>query len=53
MVEFGCGVGLPSLALLLRGAETLATDYYGGALLLAGENARWNNLPPLRTLLLD
>ncbi|MDR0787292.1 MAG: methyltransferase [Gemmatimonadota bacterium] len=52
-VELGCGVGLPSLALLSREVETLATDYYGDALLFAGENARRNSLPPLRTLLLD
>jgi predicted nicotinamide N-methyase len=52
-IELGCGVGLPSLALLHRRVDVLATDYYQDALLFAEENARRNGLGLPRTLLLD
>jgi len=52
-IELGCGVGLPSLALRARGAETLATDYYPDALDFALANARRNGVPEPGTLLLD
>ena len=53
-LELGCGVGLPSLALLSRGyPDVLATDYYGDALDFARANAERNRLPPLATALLD
>lgn len=53
VLELGCGVALPSLALLSRGADVLATDWYADALLFARANAERNGLPPLRTALLD
>lgn len=52
-LELGCGVGLPSLALLHRGVQVLATDYYQAALDYAIRNAQDNQLPELRTHLLD
>jgi predicted nicotinamide N-methyase len=53
VLELGCGVALPSLAMLGRGAEVLATDWYDDALRFARANAERNGLPPLRTELLD
>ena len=53
VLELGCGVALPSLALRSRGAEVLATDWYGDALRFARANAARNGLPPLRTEMLD
>lgn len=53
VLELGCGVALPSLALLWMGAEVLATDWYEDALRFARANAQRNGLPPLRTELLD
>jgi predicted nicotinamide N-methyase len=53
ILEVGCGVALPSLALLALGHEVLATDYYDDALRFAELNAARNGLPPLRTALLD
>lgn len=53
VLELGCGVALPSLALRSLGADPLATDYYGDALRFAEVNAARNGLAPLRTLLLD
>jgi predicted nicotinamide N-methyase len=53
VLELGCGVALPSLALRGRGAEVLATDWYGDALRFARANAARNGLPPLRTEMLD
>lgn len=52
-VELGCGVALPSLALLSRGAGVVATDYYDDALLFARANAARNGLPPLATAHVD
>jgi predicted nicotinamide N-methyase len=53
LLELGCGLALPSLALLGRGATVLATDYYDDALRFAQANARRNGLPDLATALLD
>lgn len=53
VLELGCGVALPSLALAWRGAEVLATDYYAEALDFARANAQRNALPALATRLLD
>ncbi|HEX8906963.1 MAG TPA: methyltransferase domain-containing protein [Longimicrobiaceae bacterium] len=53
VLELGCGVALPSLALRSLGAEPLATDYYADALRFAEANAIRNGLAPLRTALLD
>jgi predicted nicotinamide N-methyase len=53
VLELGSGVALPSLALLWRGADVLATDYYADALLFARANAARNGLPELPTALVD
>jgi predicted nicotinamide N-methyase len=53
ILELGCGVALPSLALRSLGSDPLATDYYADALRFAAANAARNGLAPLRTLLLD
>ncbi len=53
VLELGCGLALPSLVLLGRGADVLATDYYDDALLFARANAERNGLPDLPTSLLD
>lgn len=53
VLELGCGIALPSLALRWRGAEVLATDYYPDALLFARANAARNGLPTPATTLLD
>lgn len=53
IIELGCGLALPSLALRSLGSEPLATDYYAEALRFAEMNAERNGLAPLRTALLD
>ncbi len=53
VLELGCGVALPSLALLSRGADVVATDYYHAALGFAQANAARNGLPALRAAPLD
>lgn len=53
VLELGCGVALPSLALRSRGADVLATDYYADALRFAEANAERNRLSPLATALVD
>lgn len=53
VLELGCGVALPSLALRSVGASVVATDYYDDALAFARCNAERNALPPLPTRLLD
>jgi len=53
ILELGCGVALPSLALRSLGADPLATDYYADALRFAEANAVRNGLAPLRTSLFD
>lgn len=42
VVELGAGLGLPSLAAALRGADVLATDWAAGAVELLERNARRN-----------
>ncbi|MDP8951744.1 MAG: protein N-lysine methyltransferase family protein [Actinomycetota bacterium] len=42
VIELGCGVGLPSLAALARGARVTATDHYQVALDFVRYNARTN-----------
>jgi predicted nicotinamide N-methyase len=42
VVELGCGLGLPSLAAALAGAQVLATDWSPDALALLQRNAREN-----------
>jgi predicted nicotinamide N-methyase len=52
-IELGCGVGLPTVAALARGARVLATDHYGAALDFAAHNARANLGQEPETALLD
>jgi predicted nicotinamide N-methyase len=44
IVELGCGLGVPSLAASLAGAEVLATDWSPTAIALLEENARRNDV---------
>jgi predicted nicotinamide N-methyase len=53
VIELGCGVGLPSLALRFAGVNITASDYYDDALLFARANAHRNHLAPLATALVD
>lgn len=46
VLELGCGVALPSLALRARGVRVLATDYYEEALDFARANAERNGFAP-------
>jgi predicted nicotinamide N-methyase len=41
-IELGCGVGLPTILALARGASVLATDHYEAALDFTIHNARTN-----------
>ncbi len=45
VLELGCGLGLPSLAAALGGADVLATDQAGDALAYVAYNARRNRVP--------
>lgn len=53
VVELGCGVGLPSVVTLDRGARVTATDHYAAALVFAAHNARINLGREPGTRLLD
>ncbi len=53
VLELGCGVGLPGVVALDRGAEVLMTDHYEAALDFASYNARINTGRESRTMLLD
>lgn len=53
VIELGCGLGLPSLVLHQIGIDVVATDYEPQALAFTAANAVHNNLPPLKTALLD
>lgn len=53
VLELGCGVALPSLALRWRGVRVTATDYYPDALEFVLANARRNSIAPPETRLLD
>ena len=52
-VELGCGVGLPSVIALARGADVVATDHYEAALDFTRYNALVNLGRELRTQILD
>jgi predicted nicotinamide N-methyase len=52
-VELGCGVGLPAIVALDRGAEVLATDHNEAALDFVAHNARANLGRKPETALLD
>jgi predicted nicotinamide N-methyase len=43
VLELGCGLGLPSIAAALGGAQVLATDWSQDALAFCEENARRNH----------
>jgi predicted nicotinamide N-methyase len=42
VIELGCGVGLPTVVALARGARVLATDHYEAALAFTAYNASTN-----------
>jgi len=44
VLELGCGLGVPSLAASLAGADVLATDWSPTAIALLEENARRNDV---------
>ncbi len=52
-IEFGAGLGLPSLAAARAGYAVTVTDYYEDALLFARRNAVRNGTPDFTTRLLD
>ena len=45
VLELGCGLGLPSLAAALAGADVLATDWARDAIALLERNAERNGIP--------
>lgn len=53
VLELGCGVGLPSVVSLLRGAEVVVSDQYAAAMDFAVFNARSNKGREPDTFLLD
>jgi ETFB lysine methyltransferase len=53
VLELGCGLALPSLALAWSGATVLATDWYPDALRFAEVNAARNGLAGFETAVLD
>ncbi|MBI5599940.1 MAG: methyltransferase domain-containing protein [Gemmatimonadetes bacterium] len=52
-IEFGAGLGLPSLAATAAGFDVMVTDYYDDALLFARRNAAANLGCDLATALVD
>ena len=52
-IELGCGVGLPTIVALARGATVLATDHYEAALDFTAHNAGTNLDHEPYTALLD
>lgn len=53
VLELGCGLGLPSIVALARGASVLATDWYDDALAFAEKNAVAATSRELPTMLVD
>jgi predicted nicotinamide N-methyase len=53
VLELGCGVGLPSIAALLAGAEVTASDVEPVAIRIAARNARRCARRRLQTLVVD
>lgn len=52
-IEIGCGLGLPGIAALKRGADVLFTDYDETALKFVRTNCSLNGFSGVRTALLD
>jgi predicted nicotinamide N-methyase len=52
-IELGCGVGLPTVVALARGATVFATDHYEAALAFTAYNARKNLGREADSVLLD
>ena len=52
-VELGCGIGLPSIVALEKGADAMATDHYEAALDFAAYNAEKETGRALTTAHLD
>ena len=52
-LEIGCGLGLPGIAALSRGARVTFSDYDATALRFAADNARLNGLSNFDTLQMD
>jgi predicted nicotinamide N-methyase len=53
VVELGCGLGLPSIVAMARGATVLATDWYDDALQFAQRNATKALGRTLETMVVD
>lgn len=53
VIELGCGLGLPSVVCLSRGAEVVVSDHYAAAMDFAVFNARTNEGREPETFLLD
>ena len=53
VLELGCGVGLPSVAALLAGADVLATDNEPAAVRIAARNARRCGGRRMATMVVD
>ncbi len=51
VLEIGCGLALPSLALASLGAIVTAMDHHPGVMELLAFNAQLNGLAPLRTVI--
>lgn len=52
-LEFGAGLGVPSMAALTRGYDAMVTDYYDDSMLFARRNALTNTGRDLRTRMVD
>lgn len=53
ILELGCGLGLPSMALQYRGADITASDYHPVSSEFLGHNTQLNNLPDIPFMQLD
>lgn len=53
VIELGCGIGLPAIVAMARGADVLATDWYPEALVATRGNARFTLCADLSVAMLD